>query len=91
MDSISTPELTKVSVFLIKVSPGVCIIADRGITIKNFLLTVGADLNLVQFVNGIKQLSPDEVKEGNSIVSLKIHVEHAIGCMKFFQILTGTM
>ena len=91
LGSISDPELTKVSGFLEKVSPGVSIMADRGFTIKDLLSAIGADLNLPPFLRGKKQLSADEVAEGRSIASLRIHVERAIGRMKHFQILTGTV
>ena len=91
LGSISDPELTKVSGFLTKVSAGVSIMADRGFTIKDLLAAVGADLNLPPFLQGKSQLSADEVKEGRSIASLRIHVERAIGRMKHFQILTGTI
>ena len=77
--SISDPELTKVSSFLTNVSAGVSIMADRGFTIKD-LSAVGADLNLPPFLHGKTQLSTDEVK----VASLRIHVKHAIGCMKHF-------
>ena len=71
MGSISDPELTKVSGFLTKVTPGVSIMADRGFTIKDLLSAVGADLNLPPFLHGRKQLSPDEVKQGRSLASLR--------------------
>ena len=65
--------------------------ADRGFTIKDLLSTIGADLNLPPFLRGKKQLSAEEVAEGRSIASLRIHVKRAIGRMKHYQILTGTI
>ena len=91
LGSISDPELTKVSGFLERVSPGVSIMADRGFTIKDLLSAIGADLNLPPFLRGKKQLSAEEVAEGRSIASLRIHVERAIGRMKHFCILTSTI
>ena len=91
LGSISDPELTKFSGFLEKVQPGVSIMADRGFTIKDLLAAVGADLNLPPFLRGKKQLSAEEVAEGRSIASLRIHVERAIGRMKHYRILTGTI
>ena len=73
--SISDLEITCVSEFLNKVQPGVSIMADHGFTLKNMLHQLGAELNLLQF-------PADEVSRGRSIASLRIHVEHAIGCMK---------
>ena len=91
LGSIADPELTKISGFLEKVSPGVSIMADRGFTSKDLLSTIEVDLNLSPFLRGKKQLSAEEVAEGRSIASLRIHVERAIGRMKHYQILTGTI
>lgn len=91
LGSKSDTELTRVSGFLEQVQPGVCIMADRGFTINGMLKELGADLNLLPFLQGQKQLSADEVSKGRSIASLRIHVERAIGRMKQFKILKGTM
>ena len=91
LGSISDPELTKVSGFLERVAPCVSIMADRGFTIRDLLSAIGADLNLPPFLRGKKQLSAEEVAEGRSIASLRIHVERAIGRMKHFCILTSTI
>ena len=42
-------------------------------------------------MEGRKQLPPKEVEEGRRIASLRIHVERAIGRMKNFSILKGTI
>jgi hypothetical protein len=81
LGSISDPELTRVSGFLNKVTPGVSIMADHGFTIKDMLHEIGAELNLPPFLEGRKQLPPEEVTKGRSIASLHIHVERAIGRM----------
>ena len=65
--------------------------ADRGFTIKDLLTAIGADLNLPPFLKDKKQLSPQEVREGRSIASVRIHVELAIGRMKHYRILSGTI
>ena len=68
--------------------------ADRGFTIyyiKDMLHEIGAEMNLPPFLEGRKQLPPDEVTKGWSIASLCIHIERAIGKMKLNKILSGIM
>ena len=84
LGSISDPELTKISGFF-------SVMADGGFTIKDLLTAVRAVLNLPPFLHRKTQLFTDEVKEGCSIASPRIHVECAIGHMKHFKILTGTI
>ena len=42
-------------------------------------------------MDGREQLPAEEVSQGRSIASLQIHVERAIGRMKTFSILKGTL
>ena len=42
-------------------------------------------------MEGRKQLPAEEVKSGRRITSLRIHVERAIGRIKFFSILKNTL
>ena len=65
--------------------------ADRGFTIKDMLHEIGAELNLPPFLEGRKQLPPEEVTKSRSIASLRIHVERAICRMNLYKILSGTM
>ena len=65
--------------------------ADRGFTIKGVLKELNIELNLPPFMDGRKQLPAQEVLEGRQIASLRIHVERAIGRMKNFTILKGTL
>ena len=65
--------------------------ADRGFTIKDMLKQLKIELNLPPFMEGRKQLPAEEVQEGRNIASLRIHVERAIGRLKNFGILSGTI
>ena len=90
--SISDVELTRVCGFLtaLKDKQGVSIMADKGFTIRDMLKEIGIDLNIPAFLNE-KQLSCNDVEKGSKIASLRIHVERAIGRIKTFQILKGTI
>ena len=91
--SISDVELTRVSGFLEQLNdkPGISIMADRGYTIKDMLSELNIDLNLPPFMEGRKQLPAKEVQRGREISSLRVHVERAIGRIKTYSILKGTM
>ena len=91
--SISDVELTRVSGLLekLKGQTGVSIMADRGFTVQDQLQSIGIKLNVPPFMEGRQQLPPEEVQEGRKIASLRIHVERAIGRIKNFSILKGTL
>ena len=91
--SISVVELTRHSGFLtiLEDKPGVSIMADRGFTVKDMLKQLKIKLNLPPFMEGRKQLPAEEVQEGRNIASLRIYVERAIGRLKNFGILSGTI
>ena len=91
--SISDVELTRVGGFLtaLEDKPGVSIMADRGFTIKDMLKTLNIDLNIPPFLDGQQQLPPEEIQSGRRIASLRIHVECAIGRIKVYSILKGTI
>ena len=63
--------------------------ADRGFTIKESLSRLNVGLNLPPFMEGCGQLPPEDVQQGRSIASLRIHVERAIGRMKQYNVLTS--
>ena len=63
--------------------------ADRGFTILDQLKAIGVELNIPPFLDGKQQLSAEEVQQGRSIASLRMHVERAIGRLKNFSILRG--
>ena len=90
---ISDVELTRVSGFIEKLDDksGVSIMADRGFTIQDQLKAVGVGLNIPPFMEGRKQLPPEEVLRGRQIASLRIHVERIIGRIKNYTILKSTL
>ena len=65
--------------------------ADRGFTIRDLLKEKNVSLNIPLFLDGRKQLSAKDVKDGHSIASLHIHVERVIGRIKNYTILKGTI
>lgn len=91
--SVSDVELTRVSGFpeFLQGKQGICVMADRGFNIKDQLSKYGVSLNIPPFMEGRSQLSLNDIKRGRKISSLRIHVERAIGRIKNFSILQGTM
>ena len=90
--SISDVELTKVSGFLdlLKDKQGISIMADKGFTIRDMLKEINVDLNIPAFLNE-KQFTVQDISKGRKIASLRIHVERAIGRIKNYSILKGTI
>ncbi len=66
------------------------IMSDKGFLIKNLLSLFGATLNRPPFCYG-KQLSAKAVCKTRRIARARIHVERAIGALKNFRILDGTI
>ena len=66
---------------------GDSIMADRGFTIQNGLDPLNVRLNIPSFLGGRSQLTADEVKESQTIASVRIHVERAIQRVKKFRII----
>ena len=88
--SISDPELTRSSGLLPKLQSkkNISVMTDRGFTIQDQLQSIDVALNIPPFLDGKQQLSANEVQQGRSIASLRIHVERAIGRLKNFTIRT---
>ena len=59
--------------------------ADRGFTIAEDLKKLKVDLNIPAFLSGRDQLTKAEVKESQSIASVRIHIERAIRRIKNFK------
>ena len=76
--SISDIELTRTSAFLTTLE------GKPGISIWLTGKKLNIELNLLPFMEGRRQLPPEEVMEGQKIASLRIHVERAIGRLKDF-------
>ena len=90
--SISDVQLTRESGFLdaMKDKPGVSIMADKGFTVEGLLKEIDVGLNIPAFLHD-KQFSEADVNKGRKIASVRIHIERAIGRIKTFQILKGTI
>lgn len=90
--SISDVELTRISGFLdiLQDKEGISLMADKGFTIRAILKEIKVGLNIPAFLNE-KQFSSEDIQIGRKIASLRIHVERAIGRMKNFLILKGTI
>ena len=91
--SISDTELTRVSGYLqtLNGESGVSVMADRGFNLRDMLAEKEVELNILPFIERRKQLPASEVQCGRSIASLRIHVERAIGRIKNYAILKGTL
>ena len=61
--------------------------ADRGFTVADDLSLLGVSLNIPCFLEGRDQLTAAEVKESQTIASVRIHVERAIQRIKKFRVL----
>ena len=66
---------------------GDSIMADRGFTIQDELKAINVSLNIPAFLDGREQLTEFEVKERQTIASVRIHVKRAIQRVKQFQII----
>ena len=63
------------------------VMANRGFTIEDELDKIGVTLNIPSFLGGREQLTKAEVKESQTIASVRIHVERAIQRIKKFKII----
>ena len=61
--------------------------ADRGFTIADDLKALNVELNVSAFMSGRDQLTKAEVKENQSIASLRIDVERATRRIKTFKLI----
>lgn len=88
--SISDKKIVEQSGFLDKVEYGDDIMADRGFLIRGELALKGATLNIPPFTMG-KQMCSAATTKTRRIAHARIHVERAIGRLKNFAILQGTL
>ena len=61
------------------------VMADRGFTIEDDLKPFNVKLNIPAFLDNRDQLSHEEIKESQTIASVRIHVERAIRRIKKFK------
>ena len=55
------------------------------------LVPAGVTVNMPPFLAGHDQMTATETEETMNIASVRIHVERAIGCIKAYHILDGTL
>ena len=89
--SISDRKLVEVSGLLEKLEPGDEIMADKGFTIQDLLIPRGVRLNIPPFLKANTQMAANDVFATKNIAQLRIHVERAIGRIKEYRILQGTL
>nr|XP_006820936.1 PREDICTED: uncharacterized protein LOC102810070 [Saccoglossus kowalevskii] len=85
--SVSDKRIVQGSSFMDYIKPG-DVMADRGFLIRDLLALQGATLNNPPFAHG-NQLSSSAVTKTRRIASARIHVERAIGRLKYLKILQG--
>ena len=88
--TVSDRFITEKSGFLQYLEPGDNVMADRGFEITS-ILSPGVGLNIPPFKGSRAQLTAEEVTETIHIASVRIHVERAIGRIKNYHILDGTL
>lgn len=87
---VSDKFITQNSGLIDLLEPGDNVMADRGFDIAD-ILPRGCYLNIPPFKGTREQLLADEVQETVHIASVRIHVERAIGRIKNYHILDGTL
>lgn len=88
--SISDRRIVEESGYLNMLEYGDDVMADRGFLIRDLLAKRYVTLNIPPFSKGL-QLSSRAVTKTRRIASARIHVERAIGRLKTFKILQGTI
>ena len=89
--SISDRDLVIASGILDKLERGDSVMADKGFQIDDLLVPPGVRLNILPFLNERQQMLPGDVWSTKSIAAVRIHVERAIGRLKEFKLLNGTV
>lgn len=87
---VSDKFITEKSGLVQYLKPGDNAMADRGFEITD-ILPPGVGLNIPPFKGTRAQLTAEEVNETVHIASVRIHVERAIGRVKNYHILDGTL
>ena len=65
--------------------------ADKGFNIKDLLEPRGVTLNIPPFLSDKAQFNEEEVKNTQSVASVRIHVERAISRIKMNKIITNVV
>lgn len=87
---VSDKQITRESGVLDLLDAGDNVMVDRGFDISN-IVPNGVTVNMPPFLAGRDQMTAAETEETMSIASVRIHVERAIGRIKTYHILDGTL
>lgn len=87
---VSDKHITRESGVLDLLQAGDNVMVDRGFDISSIVPT-GVTVNMPPFLAGRAHLTAAETEEAMNIASVRIHVEHAIGRIKIYHILNGTL
>ena len=68
-------------------SPGDSVLTDCGFSIESDLKELKVDLNIPSFLGWRAQLTAAEVKESQTVASVRIHVERAIQRVNKFKVM----
>ena len=89
--SISDPEIFKRSKIVNLLQPGDVVLADRGFTVHDLVEAKQAHLNIPPFLNGRDRLAAQEEMLTKKIAKQRIYVEHVIGRIKNFRLLSTVL
>lgn len=87
---VSDKQITRESGVLHLLQVGDNVMVDCGFDIAA-IVPAGVTVNMPPFLAGLDQMTAAETEETMSIASVRIHVEHAIGRIKTYHILDGTL
>lgn len=87
---VSDKQITRESGICDLLEAGDNVMVDRGFDIGN-IVPEGVSVNMPPFLSGREQMTAAETEETMSIASVRIHVERAIGRIKTYHILDGTL
>ena len=87
---VSDKQITRESGLLELVEAGYNVMVDQGFDIAG-IVPDGVGVNMPPFLAGREQMTTAETEETISVASVRIHVEQAIGRIKIYHILDGTL
>ena len=88
---VSDKQIVETSGYLLNLSPGDVILADRGFDVRDSFGIHGATLDIPTFTRGHDQLPAEDVEATRKLANVRIHVERIIGAVRQrFQILSAT-
>ena len=90
-ESISDIDITRQSGILELLEKGDDYMADKGLNIKDLLDPNEVTLNIPPFLSEKGQFDEEEVETTQSIASVRIHVERAIGRIKMYKIINNVV